>query len=380
MMKFKINRDHFSSGLQLVSSVVGSRKTMPILQNVLIEAREGLIHLTTTNLDLGIKCSVKAEVTDEGSVTLPVKDLSRIVRELADMEVQVESSDTSKSTITTRGSVFNIIGMDSKEFPPLPELEDRKSTEIRRDELTQMLKSVSFAQSVNEERYMLKGVFFQFEQENLSLVATDGRRLAVAHKLMKSDESAQGEFILPSLTVNELEKLPKTGDKLSISFTDRQVAIELKVNASDEDDQGFRNSVYLVSKVVEGKYPNYKQVIPKDDFKSAIVERELMQECVNRAALVSDERVTLRVKNKEMEISGQSLLGDACESMPIDYEGEESTVSFNPKFLLDPLRAIQKDQITLEFRDDMSPGVFKVNPEDKDQPNILCVVMPIRTD
>lgn len=379
-MKFKINRDHFSSGLQLVSSVVGSRKTMPILQNVLIEAREGLIHLTTTNLDLGIKCSVKAEVTGEGSVTLPVKDISRIVRELADIEVNLESNETSKSTITTRGSVFNIIGMDSKEFPPLPELEDRKSTEIRRDELTQMLKSVSFAQSVNEERYMLKGVFFQFEAETLSLVATDGRRLAVANKLMKSDDNSQGEFILPSLTVNELEKLPKTGDKIFLSFTDRQVAFELKVNTSEDEDQGFRNSVYLVSKVVEGKYPNYKQVIPKDDFKSATVERELMQECVNRAALVSDERVTLRVKSKEMEISGQSMLGDACESMPIDYEGEDSTVSFNPKFLLDPLRAIQKDQITLEFRDDMSPGVFRVNAEEELQPKILCVVMPIRTD
>jgi DNA polymerase-3 subunit beta len=379
-MKFKINRDHFSSGLQLVSSVVGSRKTMPILQNVLIEAREGLIHLTTTNLDLGIKCSVKAEVTGEGSVTLPVKDISRIVRELADMEVNLESNETSKSTITTRGSVFNIIGMDSKEFPPLPELEDRKSTEIRRDELTQMLKSVSFAQSVNEERYMLKGVFFQFEAETLSLVATDGRRLAVANKLMKSDDNSQGEFILPSLTVNELEKLPKTGDKIFLSFTDRQVAFELKVNTSEDEDQGFRNSVYLVSKVVEGKYPNYKQVIPKDDFKSATIERELMQECVNRAALVSDERVTLRVKSKEMEISGQSILGDACESMPIDYEGEDSTVSFNPKFLLDPLRAIQKDQITLEFRDDMSPGVFRVNSEEEPQLKILCVVMPIRTD
>ena len=379
-MKFKINRDHFSSGLQLVSSVVGSRKTMPILQNVLIEAREGLIHLTTTNLDLGIKCAVKAEVTEEGSVTLPVKDISRIVRELADMEVNLESNETSKSTITTRGSVFNIIGMDSKEFPPLPELEDRKSTEIRRDELTQMLKSVSFAQSVNEERYMLKGVFFQFEAETLSLVATDGRRLAVANKLMKSDDNSQGEFILPSLTVNELEKLPKTGDKIFLSFTDRQVAFELKVNTSEDENQGFRNSVYLVSKVVEGKYPNYKQVIPKDDFKSATIERELMQECVNRAALVSDERVTLRVKSKEMEISGQSMLGDACESMPIDYEGEDSTVSFNPKFLLDPLRAIQKDQITLEFRDDMSPGVFRVNAEEELQPKILCVVMPIRTD
>lgn len=379
-MKFKINRDHFSSGLQLVSSVVGSRKTMPILQNVLIEARQDTILLTTTNLDLGIKCSVKADISEEGSVTLPVKDLSRIVRELADMEVCVESSESSKSTITTRGSIFNIIGMDSKEFPPLPELEDRKSTEIGRDELTQMLKSVSFAQSVNEERYMLKGVFFQFEQDMLSLVATDGRRLAVANKAMKSEENAQGEFILPSLTVNELEKLPKSGDKLSISFTDRQVAIELKVSSTEEEDQGFRGSVYLVSKVVEGKYPNYKQVIPKDDFKSAVIERELMQECVNRAALVSDERVTLKLKNKEMEISGQSILGDACESMPIIYEGEESTVSFNPKFLLDPLRAIQKDQINLEFRDDMSPGVFKIEPEEKEQPSILCVVMPIRTD
>ena len=379
-MKFKINRDHFTSGLQLVSSVVGSRKTMPILQNVLIEARESIIYLTTTNLDLGIKCSVKANVSEEGSVTLPVKDLLRIVRELADMEVSVESKESAKSTITTRGSIFNIIGMDSKEFPPLPELEDRKSTELGRDELTQMLKSVSFAQSVNEERYMLKGVFFQFEEDMLSLVATDGRRLAVANKPMKTNENSQGEFILPSLTVNEIEKLPKTGDKLSISFTDRQVAIELKITTPEEVDQGFRGSVYLVSKVVEGKYPNYKQVIPKDDFKSAIVERELMQECVNRAALVSDERVTLRVKNKELEISGQSILGDACESMPIIYEGEESTVSFNPKFLLDPLRSIQKDQIILEFRDDMSPGVFKVSPNKNESPSILCVVMPIRTD
>ena len=147
---------------------------MPILQNVLIEARESIIYLTTTNLDLGIKCSVKANVSEEGSVTLPVKDLLRIVRELADMEVSVESKESAKSTITTRGSIFNIIGMDSKEFPPLPELEDRKCTELGRDELTQMLKSVSFAQSVNEERYMLKGVFFQLEEDMLSLVATDG--------------------------------------------------------------------------------------------------------------------------------------------------------------------------------------------------------------
>jgi len=379
-MKFKINRDHFSSGLQLVTSVVGARKTMPILQNVLLEAKDGLVRLTTTNLDLGARCSVKADVADEGSITLPVKEIGRIVRELADMEVSVETSDNSKATISTRGSIFNVIGMDSKEFPPLPELEGQKEFSLKRNEVISMLKSVSYAQSVNEERYMLKGVFFQFSKDKLSLVATDGRRLAVTNRTITASEEEGGEFILPSLTVTEIEKLPDIGEDINISFTDRQVAFELKVKNTEDANSGFKDSVYLVSKVVEGKYPNYKQVIPKDDFNSAEIERELMQECVHRAALVSDEKVTLRIKPEEMEITGQSVVGDACESMPINYKGEEAAVSFNPRFLLDPLKSITKDKISLEFRDDMSPGVFKVKDEEKDALVFLCVVMPIRTD
>lgn len=379
-MKFKINRDHFSSGLQFVTSVVGARKTMPILQNVLIEASGSKIHLTTTNLDLGAKCSIKANVEEGGSVTLPVKELGRIVRELADMEVNVETADTPKATISTRGSVFNVIGMDSKEFPPLPELEERKTFTIKRDEVISMLKSVSYAQSVNEERYMLKGVFFQFEKERMSLVATDGRRLAVTQKAISATEQEQGEFILPSLTVSEIEKLPDIGDSVSLAFTDRQVAFQLDVGEEQDNSHGFTESIYLVSKVVEGKYPNYKQVIPKDDFNVAEVERELMQECVHRAALVSDEKITLRIKPKEMEITGQSTLGDSCESMNISYEGEQTTVSFNPRFILDPLRYISQDKLKLEFRDDMSPGVFRVSETDESKVSILCVVMPIRTD
>jgi DNA polymerase III subunit beta len=379
-MKFKINRDHFSSGLQLVTSVVGARKTMPILQNVLLEAKNGLVRLTTTNLDLGARCSVKADVSEEGSITLPVKEIGRIVRELADIEVSVETSDNSKATISTRGSIFNVIGMDSKEFPPLPELEGQKEFSLERNEVISMLKSVSYAQSVNEERYMLKGVFFQFGKEKLSLVATDGRRLAVTNRGITVNEGDEGEFILPSLTVTEIEKLPDIGKDIKIAFTDRQVAFELKIENTDDGSSGFKESVYLVSKVVEGKYPNYKQVIPKDDFNSAEIERELMQECVHRAALVSDEKVTLRIKPEEMEITGQSVVGDACESMPINYKGEEAAVSFNPRFLLDPLKSITKDKISLEFRDDMSPGVFKVKDEEKDTLIFLCVVMPIRTD
>lgn len=379
-MKFKINRDHFSSGLQLVTSVVGARKTMPILQNVLIEAKGSVVRLTTTNLDLGARCSVKAEISEEGSITLPVKEIGRIVRELADMEVSVETTDNSKATISTRGSIFNVIGMDSKEFPPLPELEGQKEFSLEKKEIVSMLKSVSYAQSINEERYMLKGVFFQFSKEKLSLVATDGRRLAVTNRELESSEGEEGEFILPSLTVSEIEKFPDIGTNVTISFTDRQASFELKIKDTEEINSGFKESVYLVSKVVEGKYPNYKQVIPKDDFNHAEIERELMQECVHRAALVSDEKVTLRIKSNEMEITGQSVVGDACESMPINYSGDDAAVSFNPRFLLDPLKSITKDKISLEFRDDMSPGVFKVTDGKNDKLTFLCVVMPIRTD
>lgn len=379
-MKLQINRDHFSSALQLVSSVVGTRKTMPILQNVLLEAKGEALHLTTTNLDLGIRCAVKANVESEGTVTLPVKDLARIVRELADIEVNLDTSGGTKATITTRGSVFNVVGMDSKEFPPLPELTESREFAISRTKLSSMLKSISYAQSINEERYMLKGVFFQLSESELSLVATDGRRLAVTSEKSSNFDGLTGEFILPSMTVAELEKLPKIGDHIGVSFTDRQAAFHMQVSGDQEENLGYVDSIQLVSKVVEGKYPNFKQVIPKDDFNEAIIERELMQECVHRAALVSEEKVTLRIKPGEMEITGQSVMGDACESMNIDYNGQDSIVSFNPRFLLDPLKSLTLDKVVFEFRDDMSPGVFKVNPSKEESVNFLCVVMPIRTD
>ena len=170
---------------------------MPILQNVLLQASKDSVFLTTTNLDLGINCCVKAEVEKEGTVTLPVRELSKIVRELADIEVDVETSDGTKVSISTRGSTFNLVGMDSKEYPPLPGLEESDSFTINRECLLEMLKSVSYAQSVNEERYMLKGVFFKKESTDLSLVATDGRRLAVATKeITISENDGNCEFIM----------------------------------------------------------------------------------------------------------------------------------------------------------------------------------------
>ncbi|MBL62350.1 MAG: DNA polymerase III subunit beta [Opitutae bacterium] len=388
-MKFKINRDHFANGLQLVTSVVGARKTMQILQNVLIEASEGKVSLITTNLDLGVRCSVKADVSEPGSITLPVRELGSIVRQLAGMEVSVECPEGNRATISTRGSLFHIMGIDSKEFPPLPALDNLSQHDLSRDELTQMLRNVSYAQSVNEERYMLRGVYFSFAEGKLTMVATDGRRLAVTERALQIQEGSDGDFILPANTVSELEKLPSLGDTVKVSFNERQVAFEMRIpddpNATDDEQsitgKGFVDSIYLVSKVVEGRYPNYRQVIPTETFEQSEVERELLQECILRAALVSDEKVSFSIKPGELEITGQSSLGDAKETMAIEYKGPEVTVSFNPIFFCDPLKALSKDKVTLEFRDEISPGIFRTGAGKQDDPiTFLCVIMPIRSD
>ena len=178
-MKFKINRDHFSSGLQQVLNVVGTRATMPILSNVLIEANEGYISLTTTNLDMGIQCRIEAQVEIAGGITLPVRKLATIIRELPNLDVEVESTSSHRAEISSGGSVFRINGIGPEEFPPLPTFSDDRQFILSQETLSSMLKSVSYGQSTDENRYILNGVYFNFSDGKLTLVATDGRRLAL---------------------------------------------------------------------------------------------------------------------------------------------------------------------------------------------------------
>ncbi len=373
-MKFKINKDHFSSGLQQVLNVVATRSTMPILSNVLIEAEESYISLTTTNLDLGIRCRIKADVSETGSLTLPVRKLATIVRELPQSDVFIETGDNQQAKITSGGSLFKIMGISSEEFPPLPTFENRKVFELSQEQIVGMLKSVSYAQSNDENRYILNGVYFNFADEKLTLVATDGRRLGLtALETEISDENA-GSLILPAKTVAELERLMGKGKKVKIAFNDRQAAFEIDIDESS--DSGLVDHLYLVSKIVEGNYPNYRQVIPKETEHRVKIERELMLECVHRAALVTSDKsnsVKLKVTKNLLEISGSSTeYGESHESMAIAYDGPEVQVAFNPQFLMEPLKALTKDEVFFEFKDELSPGLFKTLD------NFICVIMPLR--
>jgi len=373
-MKFRINQDHFSSGLQQVLNVVGSRATMPILNNVHIEAKSDCITLTTTNLDIGIQCHIKADVGEVGKTTLPVRKLATIVRELPKTDVAIEIGENNLAQITSGGSNFKLMGINAEEFPPLPTFENRNVYKLSQPEVVNMLKSVSYAQSSDENRYILNSVYFNFSGEKLTLVATDGRRLALTAVEMASTDENIGNLILPAKTVSELERLMGKGDKVKIAFDDRQVAFE--IDLEDSENVGLVDSLYLVSKVVEGNYPNYEQVIPKGTEHRVKIERELMLECVNRAALVTSDKsnsVKLKMGNNLLEISASSSeYGESHESMAIAYDGPEVQVSFNPHFLMEPLKALTKDEVFFEFKDHLSPGMFKTFD------NFLCVIMPLR--
>ena len=373
-MKFKINQDHFSNGLQQVLNVVASRSTMPILSNVLIEAEEEHISLTTTNLDLGIRCRIKADVSETGSITLPVRKLATIVKELPVNEVFLETNKSNQAKITSGGSLFKIMGIGSEEFPPLPTFENRKVFELAQDEIVNMLKSVSYAQSTDENRYILNGVYFNFADEKLTLVATDGRRLWLTGLELEVSEENAGSLILPAKTVAELERLMGKGEKVNIAFNDRQAAFEIGLD--EAGDSGLVDHLYLVSKIVEGNYPNYRQVIPKETEHRVKIERELMLECVHRAALVTSDKsnsVKIKISKNLLEISGQSTeYGESHESMAIAYDGPEVQVAFNPQFLMEPLKALTKDEVFFEFKDELSPGLFKTLD------NFICVIMPLR--
>ena len=374
-MKFSINRDHFSNGLQQVLNVVGTRATMPILSNVLIKAKEDHIELTTTNLDLGIRCKIQSEVSDAGSITLPVRKLATIVRELPSLDVHLETHPNFQARIASGTSLFRIMGINPEEFPPLPTFQDQHSFMLAQSALWTMLKSVSYAQSTDETRYIMNGVFFNFSDDKLTLAATDGRRLAVMNRDMEVAEENTGHLILPGKTVAEVERLMNQGEDVRIAFNDRQVAFE--INASkDAESTGMLDSIYLVSKVVEGSYPNYRQVIPKETDRHIKLNRDSFLIGVRRAALVASEKsnsIKMSIGKNLLEITGSSPeIGESRESIPVEYDGPDVQVAFNPQFVMDPLKALTHDDVIFEFKNELSPGVIRTKE------SFLCVVMPLR--
>jgi DNA polymerase-3 subunit beta len=346
---------------------------MPILSNVLIEATADgdQVALSTTNLDMGIRCSVAARVEQSGWITLPVKKLASIVKALPGKEVTCAMDDNVLVRIESDGSRFRVLGLSADDFPALPRLEAGQKIEVNQMKLARMLRSISYAQSKDENRYILNGVYFLIENNSLNFVATDGRRLALTSSEIPSCD-IQKSVIVPAKMIAELERALGVGENVRIFMTDKQIAFSIDV--STENSLG--DTIYIVSKIVEGKYPNYKQVIPSSSDYRVRLDREQLLSVVQRIALVADEKdysVRLKFADNLLETSARSTsYGEAREALPIAYDEKSVEIAFNPQFLIDPFKVLTSDEIFFEFKDEFSPGIIKTND------TFLCVVMPLR--
>jgi DNA polymerase-3 subunit beta len=366
-MNISITKDQIIAGLQAVQNVVSTRTTLPILSNVLLRAEGGHVEFTATDLDVSVTCKVEAKVNKSGATTLPVKKLFGIVREL-NGEIEIEKDDKNISSIRSGSSFFKIHGLSADEFPPLPKFKDDKKVLLPQENIRAMIRKTSFAVSTDESRYVLNGIFISLKEGKMTFVATDGRRLALVDEEVEISEKTAGEFIVPAKAVNELNRLLQDKGEVELKFGENQASFALK------NENGF--SVLLITKLIEGNYPNYRQVIPGEAKERIGVGREELVQALRRAEIMTSEKansVKLAFGKNLLTITANSPeVGEARETMAINYKGKEIAIAFNPRYLIDPLNALTEDEVFIELIDELSPGVVKINGP------FLYVVMPMR--
>lgn len=364
-MKISLTKEKFLNGLQLVNGVVGSRTTLPILSNLLLKGDQNKIWLTATDLELSIRASVEAEVQEPGVTTLPARRLLNVIRELPSDNFTLEIDEKNNAAISCGSAYFKILGLAADEFPILPQLSGGYSYTIDRLVFKDMLQKTAYAASTDEMRYILNGNLLSFKGEKLVVVTTDGRRLALAEQEVEFPKEAEADVVVPTKTVMELMRALQGEGPMKIHVVDKQVAFEF-------------GDILLVSKLIEGQYPNYRQVIPGQCEQRVAIDREILLNAIRRVSiLASDKATAVKLtfgKNKLTVAVSSPDVGEAHESLPIKYTGKETTVSFNGEFLMDPLRNLANDEVFFEIIDELSPGVVKCDSA------FIYVIMPMRVN
>src|SRR5206468_3170272 len=367
-MNLTIAKDQIINGLQSVQNVVSTRTTLPILSNVLMKAEGDRVEFTATDLDVTVSCAVEAKVKKTGASTVPVKKLFGIVRELGSQEIDLEVDDKHVCSIRSGASFYKIHGLSADEYPPLPKFKEDKTVILKQETFKGMLRKTSFAISTDESRYVLNGIYLSLKDHKLTMVATDGRRLALVDEELDVSEASQGEFIVPAKAVNELNRLLQDKGEVELRYAGNQASFTL------QDEKG--GSVLIVTKLIEGNYPNYRQVIPGETKERVGLAREEFLHALRRAEIMTSEKansVKLNFGKNKLEITANSPeVGEAKETLAINYKGAEMAIAFNPKYMIDPLNALPNDEVFIELIDELSPGVLKINGP------FLYVVMPMR--
>lgn len=362
-MKFTIIRSKFLEGLKSVQNIVANKGSLQILQNVLIEAKDKKLFMTTTDLDISVRSVVPCDVTESGSTTIPVRILFSTISKVTEGPVVVEIDAQDRATISAGSATFKIAGMSVHDFPPVPSGEGKLSYTLPQTTFREMLRKTSYAASQDDTRKTLKGVLMSFKGGKLTMVATDGRRLALVEQEVEFPAEAEQDIVLPSKAVAELTRSLASEGDVKITVQKSQVVFSLGVTQ-------------VSSKLLDEVYPNYRQVIPGECSSRIVVERRLLLDALDRASVMtSDQTNATRLTfaaNQLIVSSNATDIGEARDIVPIKYAGEKIEIMFNPAYVMDPLKAIDEDEVTIELNDGHSPALIKCSVP------FLYVLMPLR--
>ncbi len=368
-MKFTITRENLQEGLAAVAGSIPTRTTLPVLANILLEAEDEAVRMSGTDLDTAVSVRVPAEVQEEGSITAPARKLQEIARELAPAPVRIATQGDAIS-LTSGRSKFRLNGLPQDEFPAFPSVSFERSWRLSGRELRQMISHVSFAASTEETRPILNGVLWQLREEEMRMVATNGHRLAKMSLPRRENggEGAVGDLIVHPRALQQVEKLLGESEEVEVGRS--------------ENHLGFRSEgVQIYTRLIEGPYPNYEQVIPKDNDKVLVAEKSALTAAIRRMAIVASDqthRVRLSLGGPMLRFSVQTPdLGEASEELPVEYDGEPLEIGFNASYLIELLRYMPTEEVRMSFKaPERAATIEPVGNEDT--PDLLCLVMPLR--
>jgi DNA polymerase-3 subunit beta len=362
-MEIQVPREPFLRALQLVQNIVEPRQTLPILANVLLEAEASGLRVAATDLEVGARVTVPATVTKAGAITLAARKLVELVRELPAEPITLKLQENGWVQLLCGPAAFRLVGLPAEEYPPFETGDADGWVAIDAARLRGMLARTSYAMSQDESRPFLNGVYLVVRKGEMRLVATDGHRLALARTAVEADADMSG--IVPRKAVLEIGRVLGASEEASLAVRESQFLLRTG---------GFA----LASKLVEGTFPSYEQVLPKSHPRRLLVERELLIAALRRVSVVAEDRtrpirLTLAPGGLRLSASSQEL-GEAEEVLPAECPGEELTIGFNARYILDALGPMEGERVAVELKDPLSPGVFK-SAADEDH---LCVIMPMR--
>ena len=364
-MKLSVTRDSLHTGLGAVSATIPTKTTLPVLSNILLEAADGRLSLSGTDLDISVRVSIDAEVSEPGSVTVPARKFAEIARELPAAPVHIET-DGVEIRIESANSRFKLFGLAPEEFPSVPEVDFGDSWKMDAAQLKELIARTSFAVSTEESRPILNGVLWQLRPDSAAMVATNGHRLAKMTIDVTGSGAPEADLIVPPKALQQVQRLFDATGEIELAHSKNHLA--------------FRSADRLVyTRLIEGPYPNYQQVIPTDNDRVATVNRDNLSAAIRRMAVVASDqthRVRMSFTKNKLSFRVQTPdLGEAEEEMDIDYQGDSLEIGFNANYLLEVLKHMPDEDVLLQFKAPERAATFMPA---SGAPDYLCLVMPLR--